>query len=79
MTDIDLTNARQLLADAITELQGLDGVRPEAMEKDKDLPARKAAIRRKLTYAGHLTEAAKVEIYNQYYLFAGEDPPEVIP
>jgi hypothetical protein len=81
--DIPLNTARAvtLLDEAAEWMEDLDGIteRNVLNNNNKAASARKAEISRRLLYAAHLADAARLEIMNQYFTFKGEETPTVIP
>lgn len=80
MTDdrLDMTDTLALLDEVRALVHSLDGALVNVEVKSKSLNAAKAEISKKLLYASHVADMARVDIMSQYHRFKGEAPPIIV-
>jgi hypothetical protein len=74
---INTKGAQALLDEAREILVELEGTRPNIEVSTKEINSAKAEAQRKLLYAAHLADAARLDIMSLYHRFKGQIPPRV--
>lgn len=75
---VDLKGAREALLELVALVQELHGLRLPPPAQRKDRVAALAPVQRKLNYAAHLCDVARVEIMDAYHATRGMTPPPEI-
>ena len=75
---VDMTAAKALLDKLTTYVDSLDGAEPQyEFGNNKERMRATSALSRDLLYAGHLADALRLEILNQYHHWRGQPAPRV--
>lgn len=78
MTDRLNVQGTLALLDEVREIvQGLDKTRPNIEVSSKDVMREKAEVQRKLLYAAHMADCARIDIMSHYHRFKGQNPPRI--
>lgn len=75
---VNMRRTITLLEEVLGYVEDLDGVRVNIEgATSKDLNRQKADITKRLLYAAHLADMARVAVMSEYHKYKGEKPPTI--
>lgn len=72
---LDFSDTLEVIAELRGLIDDLQAIRPNIEVNNRRVNSEKAEINRRLLYAAHLADAARLDIMSQYHRFKGENPP----